>query len=317
MSTDTRPLTDEEDDTEGFLGCGLHSYELAIILAASVTVFLFWNGPLWSAPTGASHVARIAFSYLLVVPLAIAALALRRRLGWFHLLSSIALLWSIKLIVTSLLYAYLAAGSASRYAPAETWRSPPPSAPPTQSPYRPNPSFVSGTDLSGTVREKQTPLNNAVIIIEEPLFGLPLPPSHEVPLILRDSRYVQSISLATTKDTISLHNEDTSLHTARFSQNGRTVRNVPLPPGGNQLAITDLAPGIYRLACDSVERATLVITDHPYAALTDEAGHFRLRDLPPGHFTLSIVRDGRPPLRRAIDVSGARLDTSIDLAEEE
>ena len=55
-------------------GSGLPAPALLTLLAASVGLFLVYNGLLWRAPREASHVARFAVSYLVVIPLAVAFL---------------------------------------------------------------------------------------------------------------------------------------------------------------------------------------------------------------------------------------------------
>ena len=55
------------------------------ILATAIAILLFFDGPLWRATPGSSHVGRILVSYLTIVPLVAAALAIRRRATWMRL----------------------------------------------------------------------------------------------------------------------------------------------------------------------------------------------------------------------------------------
>jgi hypothetical protein len=207
-------------------GTGLRAWELGVVLVLSVAIFLFWGGPLWQVPPGSSHVARIAMSYLAIVPLAAGALALGRRLRWGHLLSAVAVLWSAKLIITASIYAYLATGSASRYEPARTWESQPTAAPPAAR--------------------------------EEP----PSAPPRDHALAVSHARYDQERIVVTLRDSLVVENRDATLHTLRISKNGRTVRNLPLPAGGDarRIAIPETA-GEYRLGCENhaSEAALLVV----------------------------------------------------------
>jgi hypothetical protein len=299
----------------GLLGSGLGAGAMAAILAFSVALFLFWNGPLWNAPTGARHLGRIAVSYLAVVPLGALALALRRRWSFIHLLSSVALLWSAKMVITASLYGLLTSGSASRYEPAP-WRAPSPPAA-AELPYRAAAEPGERADLDGTLREAGAAVAGAVIWASAPPPGLPLGAPREVTLTIREGRYLAPVYLASIRDQVRALNQDGVLHTLRLEKDHRVVRNLPLPPGAAAPAITDVAPGVYSLSCENhrSDRATLVIVDHPYAAETDSAGHFQLHGLPPGPVELAIARAGRAPSRRSVQVSAPRATVSIELSE--
>ena len=112
------PVPPAPRDDRSFLGTGLPPGWVAGVLTASVLVFLFWGGPLWTAPAGSSHVPRILISYLLVVPLAASLLALAGRGLRAHLASAVGLLWSAKLVITASLYSLLTTGAVSQYEPA-------------------------------------------------------------------------------------------------------------------------------------------------------------------------------------------------------
>jgi hypothetical protein len=104
----------------------------------------------------------------------------------------------------------------------------------------------------------------------------------------------------------------------RVVRDGRTLRNVPVPPGATVL-LSGLGAGVFQLSCQhhAGERSTLVVVDHPYAARTDAEGRFALRGVPPGDGKLSIVRPGGTIVRRPVSLSGTRADASIQLIEGE
>ena len=106
---------------EEVLATGLTAGELAAILATSVLVFLFWDGPLWSAPAGATYVLRIGVSYAIAIPLAAGALARASRLSAARVAASVAVVWTAKLVITSTLYVALATETGRTYTPIRTW----------------------------------------------------------------------------------------------------------------------------------------------------------------------------------------------------
>lgn len=313
------PSTPSASDARGLFGSGLRAWQLSAILVLALGVFLFWNGALWLAPTGASHVGRIAISYLMVPPLAALALALEERLTWVHFLSAVALLWSVKLVLTASLYAYFASGSASRYTPAQTWESAAPAPAPEADEYRPAAAPSALTDVAGVARERGAPIAGAVVIVESPPPGLPLEAAREVRLEIHGDRYAQSIYLASTRDRLLAINGDAALHLVRVTKDERALRHLPLPPGGAPSSIAPLSAGVYELSCENHpgERAVLVIVDHPYAAISDSAGRFSLRGVPAGERRFEIVRPAHAPLHRALTIAGARAELSLEVREDE
>ncbi len=312
-------LRGQSDDRGGVIGSGLRAWELAAILCIAIATFLWWGGALWSVPTGSSHVARITVSYALVPPLAALVLLVERRWSWTRLLSATALLWSVKLVITASLYAYLASGSASRYQPEATWEHAPAGAPAASARYRAAETAHYAADVDGVVRRSGAPVAGAIVAVEEPPPGRALDAGREIAVEIRDARYAAGAFTATTRDRIAFMNRDATLHTARVTRDGHAVRNAPLPPGIAAPALTGLPPGWYTLSCQNhaTERAALLVVDHPYATVTDGEGRFHLGGVPAGDLHLVVAREGRATAHRTVHVAGARVETAIDLGENE
>ncbi len=85
-------------------GTGLPLYALLILIGASVGLFVFWNGALWRVPRGTSHVGRFVVSYLAVIPIGALLLAALKRLTWARFVTSVAVVWAVKLVMSSLIY---------------------------------------------------------------------------------------------------------------------------------------------------------------------------------------------------------------------
>jgi plastocyanin len=313
MDTRAQVMTSDAARRDSLLGTGLGAADAAVLLAASVAVFLFWDEPLWSAPAGASHAARIAVSYLLVVPLAAAALALRKRWSAVRLLSATALLWSAKLVVTASLYSAFAAGSASRYTPARAAE--PAAAPQRSAGYRPAPTPRDLRDLSGTVLDHGAPAQGAIVWLDAPPPGRPPPPAREIAVNIEAARYSQSRLVASPRDRFAVTNLDPALHTFRFIRDGAKRANVPIPPRASAHAAAP-EPGAYTISCENhpTERAMLVVVDHPYAVLADAAGRFVLAGAPAGDLRLAALRDETQTARRTIQ--GGAAEVRIELSEE-
>jgi hypothetical protein len=301
----------------GFLGSGLRGSIIAAIVATGTIVFLFWGGPLWTASDGASHVWRIVGSYLVVVPLVLAALALARRATPIHALSSVGIVWSAKLVITASLYAYLAPGSATRYAPERTWDARPAASTNERTASSIDDARAGSGTIAGTVRDLGNAVPGVAVIVSD-VDGPADSPRAEVGLVIEQLRYSQAIYRANPTDRLFVANYDAVLHTFRMTKGHRAVANVPLPAGGSTHAIAaPEEPGIYELSCQNheSERAMLVV-GRPLLAVTDDEGNFELGGVPAGEHEVLVLRGTHIAWRRAVRVAAAeRTDLTIVLEE--
>lgn len=283
-------------------GTGLSILPYALLVTFSVTLFLFWGGPLWTAGREASHVGRFAWSYLLVIPAAATLLALSRRLSWSHLIAATCSAWGIKLVITSALYFALARGTAHiPVAPVTPVSS---KAKVALAPdYRPAQGvFASGTVKGSVVRGGQ-PVTGAVVLVDEPAPGLPLAgDAQPFKLTIEGSRYRGLVYVGRTDASYEVESKDPALHTLHVydvrralpHDGERAVMNMPVPAGDRPHPFTAPERGIYEVRCDThaSERAALVVVDHPYVARTDGAGEMTLAQVPAGPITLIVVAPG-------------------------
>jgi hypothetical protein len=301
-----------------------------LLIALSVALFLFWDGPLWLAKREASHVGRFVVSYLAVIPAAALLLSFSRRLTTSHLIAATGSAWGIKLVITSGLYFALARGTAL----IPTAAQPPSSAQraaQVTAEYRPaKGDFARGT-LAGSVVRGQAPMAGAVVMIDKPLPGLPLPDAEgAVRISIEGSRYGQAVYLGRADQPLEIASRDSALHTFHLYEGDRAVLNVPVPASDKPRPLAALEPGIYEARCDThkAERAAVVVVDHPYAAATDQEGKFSLSNVPVGPVTLVIVsrasdKDGTTVVRRvparveAVETTVVHVDLSTpEVAEE-
>lgn len=88
---------------------GLDRGQFLAILAASVALFVWIGGPVWSH-LRTSHLDRIAWSYAAIPPMVAGALAWNGRFGWLRLLEGSALIALVKLVLTAVVLVGFAIG---------------------------------------------------------------------------------------------------------------------------------------------------------------------------------------------------------------
>jgi hypothetical protein len=88
---------------------------------------------------------------------------------------------------------------------------------------------------------------------------------------------------------VNFLNSDRLLH----NLHARPKLNSPFnrtQPKGRTIAVNFSQPEIFRVDCDlhSWMRSWVVVTEHPFYALSDADGRFRLDRLPPGRYKLRL-----------------------------
>src|SRR3990172_7114788 len=77
---------------------------------------------------------------------------------------------------------------------------------------------------------------------------------------------------------------------------GRTVFNLALPVKDQAVDISKRLskPGVVRVLCDAHPHmfAWMVVHDSPYVTVTDERGAFRIDQVPPGAYTVTMWHEG-------------------------
>lgn len=170
-----------------------------------------------------------------------------------------------------------------------------------------NETFVVDPETKG--------LANAVAMLVDVPAGKPFPETDGPRLDQNGCRYEPHVQIAylpdaaagpegTGTELVVLNSDDVFHNVHAFGEAEETVFNVPsIPAKSIEQALK--APGVYQFQCDihSWMSAWIVVMSHPYGALTDETGSFRIDDVPPGDYTLRIWHEGLGSVEREITVS--------------
>ena len=124
--------------------------------------------------------------------------------------------------------------------------------------------------------------------------------------------FIPGVLLVRTGQPVEFRNSDDVLHNVRVNEDATKAGtfNVAIPMG-EDYRFTFEKEGFYNVGCDihPAMSATIYATPSPYATLSDKAGKFEIRDVPPGTYN-AVVFAGSQRIERPVEVppSGTEVD---------
>lgn len=117
-------------------------------------------------------------------------------------------------------------------------------------------------------------------------------------------RFVPHVLAASVGQFLLLKNTDPILHTAHASfREGQPDFNVGLYPG--RISRKPLvSPGLAKIVCEVHPwmAAYIVVTEHPYHAVTDLYGEYLIGDIPPGTYRLKVWHESLGTQEKQVEV---------------
>jgi len=115
----------------------------------------------------------------------------------------------------------------------------------------------------------------------------------------RNCVFVGHVTAVVPGDRVRVRNLDPILHNTHGYLGQPTVFNLALPNKDQMIDITKRLgkPGVVRVLCDAHPHmfAWMLVHDSPYVAVTDAAGAFRIGDVPPGTYKVTMWHAGFRP----------------------
>ncbi len=154
-------------------------------------------------------------------------------------------------------------------------------------------SGKAGT-VKGTITIGGSPASGVVVSIE----GLPgeylkfrisnLKPERAV-IDQREGKYIPRVLPVLVGTTVNFPNNDDTWHNV-FSTSEAKKFDLGLYPPGNDRNVTFDKPGVVRILCNVHPHmeAYVVVKEHPFFAVSDTRGNYRLDEVPVGKFRLKF-----------------------------
>jgi plastocyanin len=131
----------------------------------------------------------------------------------------------------------------------------------------------------------------------------------------RNETFVPHVLAITTGTTVDFPNSDHFYHNV-FSLSKARPFDLGRYPAGNSRSIRFDRAGIIRVFCDihSHMNAFILVFSHPFFALTDDEGRYRIENVPPGTYNVVAWNEGLASDPKAVTVgdgAAAELDFSL------
>ena len=164
-------------------------------------------------------------------------------------------------------------------------------------------------------------LKNVVIVVQG---AGEKPEATGITIEQSDCMYVPHVQTATSGATLTLTNNDRTLHNVhgyllRDDETRGTVFNIAQPAAKNHAPPMSTQrrlrrPGVYRIECDVHPwmLSYVVVHDNQFSATSDENGHYSISDVPAGTYTVRIWHEGLGMVEKTVTVSEGQIAT-LDL----
>jgi hypothetical protein len=157
---------------------------------------------------------------------------------------------------------------------------------------------IPGSDIG-----KNGEVPNAVVYLDGIKSGKKRTSPQKVQLDQKNCEYVPHVLVVSPDTELEILNSDPTLHNVHTYKNVApkpvTIFNLAFPVQGQKVTRKLTESSRILSLCDAGHpwmSAHIFVAEHPYYAVTDTAGSFRLDQVPPGNYTLKLWQEGTPKL---------------------
>jgi plastocyanin len=170
-------------------------------------------------------------------------------------------------------------------------------------------------DAEALVVGPQRGVRNAVVWLQTPPPAASWPSGPEkVEMDQKGCIFVPRVVIVPAGGTVEFLNSDRLLHNLHSASKENPTFNRT-QSRGRVIPVAFARPEIVRINCDlhSWMRGWVVVADHPFYVLTNEAGEFALPSVPPGKYTLQIWQETLGTTSREVVVGADDVRVTLEL----
>jgi len=171
--------------------------------------------------------------------------------------------------------------------------------------------FPGGVATEATVVvDSDGGLANAFVVLTSGIDfrSVPRPPTAPVALDQKDCRFLPRVVGVRAGQRLRVGNGDGTLHNVRAKATKNAPFNIGLAPGKHLERIFTVAERMVQLHCHVHHWMTawVGVIEHPYFAVTDAQGRFRIDNVPPGSYGVEVWHEtlGTKQLAAIVDRRG-------------
>lgn len=157
-----------------------------------------------------------------------------------------------------------------------------------------DPQSQKKRDLERLVVGSNGGVANTVVFLKDISKGkaMDLPEEHQF-LNQKTCRYEPHVLLVPADGTLQIKSSDPVLHTVHMS--GASDYNLPFPFANQTVSRTMNRSGVVDMRCNAGHvwmNAEMLVVNHPYYAVTDADGNFKLTNVPAGEYEIEAWHEG-------------------------
>ena len=172
--------------------------------------------------------------------------------------------------------------------------------------------------FAGTIHGKVSGVKGESVVYVEAIAGKDFPaPAQHITINQKDLMFVPHIVVIQKGTTVEFLNSDSVAHNVfwpSISGNKKLGHNLGTWPQGQRQSFKFDNPGIIPLFCNVHPDmgGYIVVSPTPYFAQTDDAGNYKIKDVPDGSYTVVVWHEGAKNQSKPVTVAGgAKADFTL------
>ena len=163
------------------------------------------------------------------------------------------------------------------------------------------------SDIEGKV----TGMKGPSVVYVDAIAGKTFPAPKDHPLMdqkgLLFAPHIMVVQVGTTVDFLNSDNVQHNVFWSAVGNDKKAGHNLGTWPKGDKRSFTFDKPGLVPLLCNVHPEMAgyLIVSPTPYFAQTDDAGNYKIKDIPDGSYNLVVWHEGAKNQSKPVTVAGS------------